>query len=231
MLFTVLCLSPLILLQALGNMRTKTLIWWSAIGTTLIATLTFYNTWRMLEPLPIFATANIFQWVFFLIIILFILHALILGGDSDRRFMDKYTTHFDVAWKSRLKLALASLFLCAFWALLLMGAGIFHLINISYFSDLIRERWFYIPASTTAIAVSIVITDVKPKLIRGFRTLILILLSSLLPLLSGITSIFLLTLFITGPQPLWEQNFLMPPLMSTIIFLIVLINTAALLWL
>ena len=106
----------------------------------------------------------------------------------DRKFVADYTTHFDVAWKIAVQGALAAAFTGAFWGLLWLGAGLFDLINIDFFIELLQERWFAIPATTLAVSAAAHVTDVRAGIVRGIRTLGLSLLSWLLPLMTLIAA-------------------------------------------
>ena len=67
--------------------------------------------------------------------------------------------------------ALAAAFTGAFWGLLWLGAGLFDLINIDFFIELLQERWFAIPATTLAVSAAAHVTDVRAGIVRGIRTL------------------------------------------------------------
>src|SRR6202034_120999 len=108
---------------------------------------------------------------------LFIAQAVVVGGHTDDRFRASYPTHFDTAWKIALQSALAGLFVGAFWLLLWLGAGLFQLIKLDFFQRLIRHEWFSIPVTAMAVAGALHLTDIRPVLVRGARTLLLTLLS------------------------------------------------------
>ena len=144
----------------------------------------------------------------------------------DPKFVADYATHFDVAWKIAVQAALAVAFTGAFWGLLWLGAGLFKLINIEFFIDLLQERWFAIPATTLAVSAAIHVTDVRADIVRGIRTLGLSLLSWLLPLMTLIAAGFLATLVFTGVQPLWDTQFATALLLIAFGALVVLLNAA-----
>src|ERR1700733_7759198 len=100
--------APLILIQGLGLIRLPRLLLWSAVAAAIAAGLGSYDAWRAAtDTLGVFPPMG-FALYFFLGAGLFIAHALILGGDVDRRFMATYPTHFDVAWKLALQLILTT---------------------------------------------------------------------------------------------------------------------------
>jgi hypothetical protein len=221
---------PPLAIQGLGNLRARTFTIWVAFATALLAALAIYDVW-VAWPVDWDYTAHWQPHVtpsgpfFFLAAAgLFVAHSLILGGDADRRAMAKYTTHFDVAWKLALQLALSAVFVGIFWLMLEMGAALFELIKLSFFRDLIQHNWFAIPATALATAAAIHVTDVRAGLVRGTRTLVLVLLSWLLPLLVLIVTGFLASLFFTGLASLWKIGHASALLLGAAAALIVLIN-------
>ncbi len=217
-------LIPLLVLQASGNMRDRTLVIWTAVVSVIVISLGLYDVWRLAldetgnTPSP--------QLVAALLIGMFISHALVSGGDADRKIIASYKTHFDVAWKLAVQVALSAAFVGAFWIILWLGAGLFSLIGIDLFGDIIAESWFAIPAAALALATAIHVSDVRAEIVRGIRTLGLTLLSWLLPLLTAIALLFLAALPFTGLQPLWGTRFASVLLLVTAAALIVLINAA-----
>jgi hypothetical protein len=226
---------PLIFLLGVGSMRLATLGGWLIAVAAVVAALAWYGIWReppaqwqtnwgayetlsnLVPPVGLFCFTGVG---------LFIAHALIAGGDADRRFMATYPTHFDVAWKLALQLILAHIFVGVFWLVLWLGAFLFNLINIDFVERLIEHRWFAIPMTTLAAAAAIHLTDVRAALVRGTRTLVLVLLAWLLPLLAFIAFTFLIALMFTGFDPLWHTKHAASLLLVSAAILIVLINTA-----
>lgn len=80
------------------------------------------------------------------------------------------------------------------------------LVKLSFLRELLRQSWFYIPVNAMAFAVGLHITDVRADFIRGTRTLVLTLMSWLLPLLVVIVAGFLASLPFTGLKPLWATR-------------------------
>ncbi|HEX5959509.1 MAG TPA: DUF4153 domain-containing protein, partial [Hyphomicrobiaceae bacterium] len=156
--------------------------------------------------------------------ILFILHTLIVAGEAERKLVASYQGYFDVSWKLGVQLSLAVAFVAAFWALLWLGAALFQIIGIRAIGQAIQRHWFAIPATATALAYAIHITDARAELVRGVRTLSLTLLAWLLPMLTGFTVAFLLALPFTGLQPLWSTRSATGILLAAAGSLIVLIN-------
>jgi hypothetical protein len=225
---------PLLLNQALGEMPARRAGLWALIAAATIVALGIYDLWSAWPvdwsygSKPV-ATPHILpspRLFIFCASGLFIAHALVVGAGIDRRFQARYTTHFDVAWKQAVQLALTAAFVGAFWLLLVLGANLFALIKLEFFRRLLEHQWFSIPVTTLAVAGALHLTDIRPALVRGVRTLGLTLLSWLLPLITLIVAGFLLCLPVTGLAPLWAVGHASALLLAAAAVSVVLINAA-----
>ena len=224
---------PTLLISALGEMPERRALTWAGIALIAVAVLAAFDNWSAwpldwgygtdgprphVIPSPqlfVFGAAG-----------LFIAHVLVTGASIDRRLQATYPTHFDVAWKMAVQVALSGAFVGAFWMLLWLGAGLFALIKLNFFRDLIQHRWFAIPVTAMAAAGALHLTDIRPALVRGARTLALTLLSWLLPLITLIVTGFLASLPFTGLSALWSFGHASALLLMAAAALIVLINAA-----
>lgn len=226
---------PLLAIQGAGSMRMRTLGLWSLAALAILAALAWYDRWRVVLPvldghsqparrhqteLPsfslfVFSAAG-----------LFMAQALIAAKDETRKWVAPYTAYFDAAWKQGLQLALAAVFVGVFWGVLQLGAALFDLIGLKFLSRLIGHAWFAIPATTAAIAAALHLTDIRARLIAGTRSVVLVLLSWLLPLLTVLAVGFLVSLLVTGLEPLWKTGSAAALLLVAAAVLVVLINAA-----
>jgi hypothetical protein len=216
---------PTIAIAGLGNLRPRTLILWIVAAAILCFGLGHHAAWRDPSPRP-FEEAVFFSIVNICLVgLLFIGHSLVVAGDADRRWIASFPTYFDVAWRHATQLALAVLFTAVFFGFLLLGAELFDLVKIGFLWRLLRADWFWIPAMTVAFAMAIHFTDTRTAMVRGARTLVLGLLSWLLPLLALIVIGFLCVLPFTGLAPLWATKHATSILLTAAIALILLINS------
>jgi len=232
---------PTLLISALGEMPLRKAIIWAGIALAVIAVLGFFDNWSAwpqdwvnerayganksaagwqphVIPSPqlfVFGAAG-----------LFIAHALVIGANIDHRIRASYPTHFDIAWKGAIQLAFGAAFVGAFWLLLWLGANLFALIKLEFFRKLIQHEWFAIPVTAMAAAGALHLTDIRPALVRGARTLALTLLSWLLPLITLIVAGFLVSLPFTGLTPLWSFGHASALLLAAAAASIILINAA-----
>ena len=222
----VLAFIPVVLLAGVGRMRLQTLAIWSVAASAVLALLGWHDIVRQSAdtlrsppflsfPFPLFAATA-----------LFIGHHLILPADMQRRRSPDFAAYFDTAWKAGVQLVLSLGFTGAFWLLLLLGAALFNVIGLKFLSDLIAEDWFAIPVTCLVFAVAVHLTDVRDGLIRGVRTVALMLLSWLLTVLTVLVAGFLVALPFTGLEGLWETGSATALVLSATAALIILINTA-----
>jgi hypothetical protein len=130
----------------------------------------------------------------------------VVRAEFERRRIASFPAYFDTTWKAGVQLAMSLGFTGAFWILLLLGAALFKVIGLSFLEDLLRETWFAIPVTFLVFAVAVHLTDVRDGLIRGVRTVALMLLSWLLLVMTVLAAGFLAALPFTGLQALWETG-------------------------
>ncbi|GAA0652381.1 DUF4153 domain-containing protein [Brevundimonas lenta] len=217
---------PVLLLAGAGRMRLTTLAGWSVVAAAVLALLGWHEVARQSpetlrsppfinSPMPLFAIA-----------ILFIGHHLVLGADMARKWIAPFPTYFDTAWKAGVQLALSVGFTGAFWILLFLGAALFNVIGLPFLEELLREEWFAIPVTTFVFSVAVHLTDVRDGLIRGVRTVALMLLSWLLIVITVLVAGFLIALPFTGLDGLWDTGSATALVLAAAAVLIILINTA-----
>lgn len=219
---------PLIVLCGAGQLGGRALAGWAVVAAALLAGLGWHDAAR--GAVPSYPGQEMFwpSWHLLLVTppLLFVSHVLVTDALVARRLVPPYRLHFDTAWKIALQGLLAGAFVAVFWGMLTMGAGLFKLLNVSLFVDLLQKRWFAIPATTLAVAAAVHATDVQPALIRGTRTMVVVLFAWLLPLLVLILLGFLACLPILSLAPLWGTHFATALLLSAAALMIALINAA-----
>lgn len=218
---------PFALLAGVGRMRAVTLAIWAAVAGVLLALLGWHDVARQAAEMrgdyPPFLDFPVMP---FAAVALFIGHHLIAPADRERRWIASFPGYFDTAWKAGVQLALSLGFTGVFWILLFLGAALFRIIGLKFLDDLIGEAWFSIPVTCVAFAVAVHLTDVRDGLIRGVRTVALMLLSWLLLVITVLVAGFLCALPFTGLEGLWGTGSATSLVLSAAGALIILINTA-----
>jgi hypothetical protein len=156
----------------------------------------------------------------------YIAQSLLLAGAQDGRLLARYTTYFETAWKLAIQLKFSAFFACALWGVLWMGSALFMLVKLEFLRHLMEESWFVVPVICCAFSWAMHITDVRPAIVRGIRTLLLVLMSWILPLTALLVTGFLCSLPFTGLEALWQTRHATAVLLAADAVLLVLINAA-----
>jgi hypothetical protein len=215
--------TPFVLLAGLGQMRRRTLEIWAVAAALLAVLLVWHDIARQPpgrhpSPSPLLIPMSA---VFF-----FLAHQLVAAGDAARRWIAPYETLFAQASRQFVQFGLSVAMTGAFWAVLGLGSGLFGLIGVKAFGQLIGQSWFVYLTTPVVFALAVQVADVRAGLIEGIRTLGLNLVSWLGPLLTLLCLAFLLFLPFTGLQPLWSTKAATPILLTAALVLAALINAA-----
>ena len=223
-IFLVTTYMAVVMLGAVGRLRLRTLLIWSGTAAVVLAVLAWHDmARRTLEASDSFPSPGLMA---FAAAALFIAHHLIVPADRQRRRIADYHGYFDAAWMAGVQLVLSLAFTGAFWLLLYLGAALFRVIGLKFLGDLIGEPAFAFPVTGLVFATAVQLTDVRDGLIRGVRTVALMLLSWLLLVLTVLVAGFLAALPFTGLEGLWKTGSATALVLSAAGILIVLINTA-----
>jgi hypothetical protein len=227
-------LAPVILIFSVGHLERKQVGIWLFAVVAIIGLLGFHDAWRGSDPsnhwFPEVGHAHVYFPSALLLVFsvagFYIAHALVQAGVQDKRRIAAYPTYFEAAWKLLIQIKFSLLFVGVLWLVLTLGAALFMLVKIGFLKDLLQESWFAIPVTAFAFSCAIHITDVRPAIVRGIRTLLLVLLSWLLPIATLIVAGFLLSLPWTGLSALWATRHAASVLLGSAAVLIILINAA-----
>jgi hypothetical protein len=225
---------PVLLVSALGYFPYRTLWRWLLPAATVLALLGFYDIWRSIGA-PYWGDYGKIDdgarfpspelWVH-AVAGFFIAHALVSASVLEGRYIASYRNIFESASKLLIQVAFAGVFTGIVWLVLLLGAAMFDMIKLSFLKDVLDESWFAIPVTTFAFAYALHITDVRPAIVHGVRSLVLVLLSWILPVAVLLIGGFLLALPFTGLEPLWATKAATALLLAAAAVLVVLINAA-----
>jgi hypothetical protein len=226
-------LLPAMLISALGHMAPRKLALWMLLAAVAVLAMALHAVQRdaglALNPgmagnaaLRVLAGPLLPGGAAFL----FIAHALVLAGAQDQRRIASYDRYFEVSWKLVVQLLFSGVFVGALWLVLLMGSGLFAMLKLYFFKNMLGEAWFNVPVLCFAWSCAMHITDVRPAIVRGIRSLLLVLLSWLLLVAALIISAFLCTLPFTGLAALWSTGHATALLLAADVVLIILINAA-----
>lgn len=226
-------LLPVLLVSSLGHLSLRRIGLWMAGAALVLTVLALHDVSRGAEhfiwgnykpgaPLRIISI----QLFGSCVAGLYIAHALVLASAQDGRRLASYPTYFEVAWKLGIQLLFSLLFVAVLVLVLWLGGQLFLLIKLNFLKNLLAQPWFVIPVLCFAFSFAIHITDVRPSIVRGIRTLLLVLLSWLMPIAAVLVAGFLLTLPFIGFERLWATRHAASVLLGMAGLLVVLINAA-----
>ena len=130
------------------------------------------------------------------------------------------------AWSNAFVAATGMALCGAFWLLLLLWMQLFELLEIDFFSDLFRDKYFILSVTPAVCAIGVALGRRKEEIIDTLLGVAMILCRFLLPLASVLSIVFLATLAVKGLAPLWETGKATPLLIGMIVTLIFLVNAA-----
>ena len=225
-LLLVVAFLPMVLLAGVGRLRPVTLIIWTVVAGAALALLGLHDIARQSADTLRYSPFLSAPVVLFSAAALFIGHHLVAPADHERRRIAGFPAYFDTTWKAGVQLIMSIGFTGAFWILLFLGSALFRVIGLTFLEDLIRIDWFWIPVTFVVFSISVHLTDVRDGLIRGVRTVALMLLSWLLLVMTVLAAGFLAALPFTGLDGLWQTGSATALVLSAAAALIILINTA-----
>lgn len=208
---------------------------WTTLCAVIIAALAIHDVWRRYPSLAaeaafakhtLHAPAPSGAMIWAMAAALFIAHSLRLAAAADNRAVASYTRCFEQSWKLMCQLILSALFMAAAWLVLYFGARLLEVVSIGWFLNVVTESPGHILIFPLAFAIAMHITDQRPSLVVGARTLLLVLFSWLLPVATLLIGGFLLGLPVVGMDALWSTHEAAHMLLIAAAVLIILINAA-----
>ncbi|MCG7561250.1 DUF4153 domain-containing protein [Pseudoalteromonas sp. McH1-42] len=129
-----------------------------------------------------------------------------LTQNSRKRWLPSYVLLSQAMGRFLLVFAAAQLFTLSVLMLLMLWASLFEVIEISFFTDLFSEPWFYYPAITLSQAIGVIQARSRSNLAnqlfaicRNFATL-------LLPVLIAVAMLFFVAVLFSELDTLWQNG-------------------------
>ncbi len=216
---------PVLLISSLGHLPRRPLGLWLGAAALVLVVVGMHDAWRSAldgapQPHPS-VLAIPFCLGFF-----FVAHSLVLAGAYDQRRLPHYATCFESAWKLAIQLLFSAMFVAGVWLVMWLGDALFDLLKLNFIEELLRQSWFSVPLVCLAFSSAMHTTDVRPAIVRGIRSLLLVLMAWILPIAALLVGGFLAALPFTGLQALWQTRHATAVLLASCAVLIVLVNAA-----
>ena len=179
------------------------------------------------NDLPSYGTEGlIFQFGFCMVAAWFIAATFIEHYCQYQHWFNRYESLYDFSWRNAVKLITAGIFTGLFWAALLLLAGLFKVLGIQFFDDVISSIYFIYPATAVAAGLGLSLYDAKQEALSEFKRAILQVLGWLLPLVSLILLAFIVTLPFKGLHALWNTGYATSLMLGLLALMVFLLNTA-----
>ncbi|CAN7449611.1 DUF4153 domain-containing protein [Pseudoduganella sp. LjRoot289] len=224
-------LLPVLLISSLGHIGGRRLAAWMAVAAATVVALALHDAWRNVGGQGFKGAAGQSRYPstllsVFILVFFFIAHSLVMAGVQEGRRLAAYATYFETAWKLFIQAMFSALFVGVLWLMLNLGSALFMLVKLDFLKKLLGHAWFNAPVLCFAFASAMHITDVRPAIVRGIRTLLLVLMSWLLPVTVMLLGGFLAMLPFTGLESLWKTGHATAALLGAGAMLVVFINAA-----
>lgn len=174
----------------------------------LYAAIAGWVGWSMLPDVPSRSShdARAFVWFLTSLVTLYVLGPFLQIHQRTGRMRFPYRDLFLHGWNNFFIALVGGLFVNALWLVLILWGALFDLVGIELFEDLFSEEIFIWTVTGAAAGFGIALGRESERVVATLRSITLSVFRGLLPLVSFVAVIFLLTLPFTGPDGLWETN-------------------------
>ncbi|ALN61612.1 putative membrane protein [Lysobacter antibioticus] len=207
--------------QALRDRR----FWEQSLGLAAIyAALAAWAGWSATGAPQIKAGAVLWPFAASVAIALFIALPYLQCRIQHRRWSAPYPDLFEYGWQNALTLILTGVFVGISWGVLALCTVLFKLIGIEFFGDLFSDPRFAYLATGTMVGLGILVGRTQQRPVQVARQILFAIFKGLLPLLSLIAVVFVLSLPFTGLDALWRTRSATLILMCLIALLVLFVN-------
>lgn len=117
-----------------------------------------------------------------------------------------YSSLFKLSWQNFIIFGECWIFVGIFWGILHLGAGLFSILEIDFFKELLKKDWFVIPVLNLAFGFGIIVFRNIIHTVDNISTILQTLIKFLLPALTLVSLGFLITLLFAGLSTLWKTG-------------------------
>ena len=124
----------------------------------------YFGDVSYVKDLPSYNTEGlIFQFGFCMVVTWFIAVTFIEHYCQYHHWFNRYLSLYDFSWRNAVKLITAGIFTGLFWAALLLLSGLFQVLHIQLFKDIIASVYFIYPATAVAAGLGLSLYDAKQE--------------------------------------------------------------------
>ena len=186
--------------------RRDALLWQCVAGVGVLVLALNFSVW-WLSGAGRVPNAAWNYWQLALAMALFIVLAWLQALLQSRSLRGvRYSSLFVHAWHNTMVLGVMAQFVGLCWLVLSLWGGLFLLVKVDFFATSFSEPLFTYLATGLMAGIGVVLARGQPRPLQLQLQLVLTLFRVLLPLLALVVVLFILTLPVTGVQPLWDTR-------------------------
>jgi len=199
---------------------------WQHIGalTVILSAMTAWITWNLTGAPSLNTNGALFRIAWSIGLGVFIVLSWMQGRQRHGTWRVPYPTLFECAWQNAITVALAALFTALCWMVLHLWAELFLLLDIRVFKTLFDNSAFEHIATGVMAGLGVLIGRTQHRPVQIARQVLLAVFKGLLPLWALIAVLFVLSLPVTGVQPLWNTRSAAALLLSVIALMVLFAN-------
>ena len=212
-----------VLLFTVVSFKQKRLWLWLAIVFVAVLAMCGWMKWQI-EGMEHWNT-NSALWGFgcYLLLMALLLLPWIQQHLSPRQAVTRYTRFYTLMWHNALTLLVIFIANALVWLVLALWSELFSLVGISFFKTLFFDTdWFMYVAIGLVTALAVMLARTQSRLIASIQKLLTLIATGLLPLVSLLTLLFIVTLPFTGLSAI-SRHVSAAGLLSTLAFLLLLL--------
>lgn len=222
--YTLVLTIPTLLALSVVHLRDRQLWLQTAACTFVFGALALHAAWQAAGATGLATAPVLMPFAASIAVAAFVLLPWLQGRLALGHWRTPYPALFESAWQNALTLALAGLFTGICWLVLQLWAGLFALVEITFFRSLFRQDAFIHLATGTMFGLGVLIGRTQQRPVQVARQILFAIFKGLLPLLAFIAVLFVASLPFTGLAPLWSTRSAASLLLVMVGLMVVFIN-------
>ena len=214
---------PSTLLFTVISFRQKRLWGWLALVFVAVLGMSGWMKWQIDGEVGWRANSLLWDYGCYLLLMAMLLLPWIQQNLNPRQGVTRYARFYGLAWHNALTLLVIFIANGLTWLVLLLWSELFKIVGISFFKTLFFDtQWFIYLALGLITALAVILARTQSRLVGAIQKLMTLIATGLLPLVSLLTLLFIVTLPFTGLSAI-SRHVSAAGLLSTLAFLLLLL--------
>lgn len=213
----------LVLLLTVVSFKQRRLWGWLALIFIAVLAMGGWLKWQTVATEKWIIYSQLWDFSCYLLLMAMLLLPWMQQHLNPRAEIARYARFYQLAWHNVLTLLVIGIANVLTWLVLLLWAQLFKLVGISFFNELFFDTdWFAYVASGFITALAVILARTQSRLIVSVQKLLALIATGLLPLVSLLTLLFIVTLPFTGLSAI-SRHVSAAGLLSSLAFLLLLL--------